>query len=271
MCGKMYLKGGSAVSHTSYHALRDRAFADINPLDCGVEQCVPGHTFGPYVRQYYLLHYVLSGRGNFTVGGKTYSLTSGQFFLIRPDEVTVYSADRRDPWHYVWVGFDGTLAKRFDTLPSPVGVLPDALFLELSGMLREDFPGWGSMREEYIATVVHRIMAALFADRPAGHHYASRVETFIRTSYMQDISVQSIADALSLDRRYLSRLFKKRYGVSMQEYLLSVRLENAARLLREGYSVSEAATLCGYNDRSNFSRMFERRYGVWPSEYAADK
>ncbi len=251
-----------------YHALRDRKFTDINPLDCGVEPCAPGHTFGPYERQYYLLHYVLSGRGIFVTKEKTYQLSAGQFFLIRPDEVTTYMADIRDPWHYVWVGFTGTLARRFDTLPSPVGALPDAVFRELSGMLRDGFPGWGSMREEYIATVVHRIMAALFADRPGGHHYASRVETFIRTSYMQEITVQGIADALSLDRRYLSRLFKKRYGVGIQEYLLSVRLENAARLLREGYTVSEASSLCGYSDRSNFSRMFERRYGVWPSDYA---
>lgn len=251
-----------------FYALRDRGFTDINPLDCGTERCAPGHTFGPCVREYYLVHYVFSGKGRFMAGDKTYHLSAGQFFLIRPHEVTTYAADTVDPWRYIWVGFVGKLAWRFDTLPTPVGTLPDSLFRELCGMLEDDFSGWGSMREEYVATVVHRMMAALFADRPSGNHYASRVETFIRTSYMQDITVQSIADSLNLDRRYLSRLFKDKYGVTIQEYLLSIRLENAARMLQEGYSVNDSAAMCGYSDRSNFSRMFRRRYGVWPSEYA---
>ena len=136
-------------------------------------------------------------------------------------------------------------------------------------MILDDFPGWGGMREEYITTVLHRIMADIFADRFIGHHYASRVQTYIQHFYMLDITVQSIADKFSLNRHYLSRLFKQKYGTTIQQYLLSVRLENAARLLREGYSVTEATALCGYSDRSNFSRMFYRHYGVWPSQYTA--
>lgn len=38
---------------------------DVNPLICGEEACEPGHTFGPAARDYYLLHYVLSGKGTF--------------------------------------------------------------------------------------------------------------------------------------------------------------------------------------------------------------
>ncbi|MBQ3133575.1 MAG: AraC family ligand binding domain-containing protein [Clostridia bacterium] len=248
--------------------LRDRGFSDINPLDCGVEQCEAGHRFGPFVRRYYLLHYVLSGKGIYRRGDTTYRLSAGQFFLIRPDEVTTYMADRQEPWTYVWIGVTGRLAARFDALDSPVGELSDLPFRELLGMLQEDFPGWRDMREEYIVTVVHRVMAALFASVPAHRHYVSRVATFIRASYMKDISVQQIADEMSVDRRHLSRQFKKRTGVGIQEYLVSVRMENAAKFLLDGYSVSETCDLCGYKDRSNFSKMFYARYGVWPSAYA---
>ena len=247
--------------------IRDKRFNDINPVGLGVEQCVPCHKFGPYIRRYYLMHYVLSGKGKYMRGDKTYNLSKGEFFIIYPDEVTTYMADENEPWEYIWIGFTGDLAKKFDGLKSPVGRLSETNFRELLTMLREDFPGWDNMREEFIVTVIHRIMAELFAVSSNNRHYVSRVKSFINISYMKDVSVQDIADELSVDRRYLSRIFKEKSGVGIKDYLISVRLENAAKFLHSGYSVNETYELCGYKDRSNFSRMFRKKYGVWPSEY----
>ena len=50
--------------------LVNRHWHDINPVDCGWEACAPGHSFGPAARFYWLLHYVIQGRGAFTAGGK---------------------------------------------------------------------------------------------------------------------------------------------------------------------------------------------------------
>lgn len=246
--------------------LRDRGFTDFSPLFCGVEQWLPGAAFGPTVRSYYLLHYVVSGTGTLVKEGTTYPLTAGQYFMIQPGETNVYSASVANPFKCVWIAFNGKCAERFATIPT-VGWVDGAVFTELENMIIENFPGWGGLLEEYVITVLHRFSALLFAERSTNQHYASRVATYIRASYMTDVSVQKIADNLALTRRHLSRLFKQRYGVTIQEYLLTVRLENAARLLREGHSVAESADMCGYSDRSNFSRMFHRRYGVWPTDY----
>lgn len=80
--------------------------ADINPRICGVEACAPGHSFGPAVREYFLLHYVVRGKGIFRRGKREYTLQAGEIFVIRPGEVTYYEADMRDPWEYMWAGFD---------------------------------------------------------------------------------------------------------------------------------------------------------------------
>ena len=81
--------------------------------------------------------------------------------------------------------------------------------------------------------------------------------------------MEQIAAMLSVDRRYLSRLFRARYGITMQEFLIRTRLAAGATLLRQGRSVSESAALCGYRDPLNFSKMFRRRYGCSPLAYAA--
>lgn len=78
---------------------------------CGMEECDPCHSYGPIKRTEYLLHYVLNGKGIYKVNGKTYHLGKHDSFIIYPDELTYYEADKEDPWTYIWIGFDGIKAE----------------------------------------------------------------------------------------------------------------------------------------------------------------
>ena len=112
--------------------LVNQNWKDINPMECGQERCAPGHSFGPGVREYYLLHYVLSGVGRFTVSGTTYTLHAGDIFVIRPFERIYYEADAEAPWHYVWAGFEASVPLP-EALSQDVIRCPDAraVFLEM--------------------------------------------------------------------------------------------------------------------------------------------
>ena len=80
---------------------------DMNMYRCGMEDCNGGHSWGPAVRDHYIVHYILGGKGTFTVGGKTHILKKFDGFLICPDTVVYYQADEDEPWSYAWVGFHG--------------------------------------------------------------------------------------------------------------------------------------------------------------------
>ena len=84
---------------------------------------------------------------------------------------------------------------------------------------------------------------------------------------MREVKVEEIAESLSLDRRYLSRLFKQKTGKTVQDYLISVRMEAACRQLSDGRGVAETSVLCGYSDVCNFSKMFKRIYGISPKSW----
>lgn len=230
--------------------LTNRNLFDLNPLIAGQEHCQSGHSFGPAVREYTLLHYVISGKGKLYARGEVFPVGAGQVFLIRPGEVTTYTADKADPWHYRWIGFDGKLSEDFSRLPS------------VFSCQERFFPPEES--EYRLAASLMELYDHLFAEVKGGNHHVLRVENYIRAQYMQPIKVEGIARDLNLDRRYLARLFKAHTGCTVQEYIIRVRLEAAAGHLRQGKSVQEAAALSGYEDVSNFSKMFKRHYGISP-------
>lgn len=241
--------------------LTNRHLADLNPLVAGFHRCDPGHSFGPAVRKYTLIHYVISGTGTLYARGSAFSVKPGQAFLILPGEVTTYKADLEDPWHYCWVGFDGALTKQFETL-EPVFTPPTDLFTRLERLTAEP-----SVAEYRLCGELMRLYAALFTTETGLNPHVQKVENFIRSSYMRHIRVEEIAAQLNLDRRYLSRLFKEHKGCTLQAFLIGVRMEEAERLLREGCSVSDAARLSGYEDISNFTKMFKKQFGIAPAAY----
>ncbi len=88
-------------------------FKDFHLCFCGFAECKPLHSYGPAARPNYILHYVMKGKGIYQVGETKYQLKEGQAFLIEPESLTFYQADKTDPWSYLWVGFGGTEAQRF--------------------------------------------------------------------------------------------------------------------------------------------------------------
>ena len=244
--------------------LLNRRFSDLNPLISGQERCAPDKSFGPFIRKYTLIHYVVKGKGRLYKNGRVYNVSAGQAFILCPGEMSVYSAEPSDPWYYQWVGFDGNLSKKFAELPPVVTFSSNWIGMML------DRPSESAMREYEIASLLFRMYADLFADKKHNNHYVRRVSDYIKAQYMQDVRVEDIAERMNLDRRYLSRIFKASTGMTIQEYLISVRMEEAQRSLRLGFSVSESALMCGYPDVCNFSKMFKSKFGTSPGKWRAE-
>ena len=89
---------------------------DLSVFNCGLERCAPGHTWGPGIRDHYLIHLILAGKGTFQTGGKTWELAPGDLFFVQPNQLNTYTADAQQPWEYCWVGFNGISAHRLRTL-----------------------------------------------------------------------------------------------------------------------------------------------------------
>ena len=238
----------------------NRHFCDLNPLFYGYEHCAPAKCFGPAVRKYTLIHFVVSGEGKVVKQNGEYTVRAGEAFLILPHEVVTYTADRQCPWYYQWIAFDGALSERFAELPT---VIPFPM-----GFMKKVFEAAKSELPEYrVAALLFSLYAELFAEKKTRNDYVGQVKDMIHALYMQPLRVEQIAENLNLDRRYLSRIFKQRTEQTVQEYLVATRIEESMRLLKQGMTVQEAANLCGYEDPFNFSKSFKKRVGVSPQQW----
>lgn len=99
------------------------------------------------------------------------------------------------------------------------------------------------------------------------NEYVERALAYIHMQYYEDINVNKIADLLHLNRSYFSTLFKSVVGVSPLNYLIDFRIKQACKLLEMGKSVTDVATLTGFNSAANFSVHFKRIMRITPSEY----
>ena len=245
--------------------LTDRNLLDLNPIIAGQQVCPPGHSTQPHIRQYTLLHFVYSGTGILQTAGQEHRVRGGQVFMIRPGEISSYCADAADPWHYGWIGFNGHLSSRFSDLPSVF-----ALESEQMERIRKALSD-PNVTEYRLAGVLLRLYEELFSGQVGGNRHVQQVENYIRLSYMQPIRVEQLAKHLNLDRRYLTRLYKQTTGLTIQDHLLQIRLQEADKYLAQGRSVKEAAALSGYNDISNFSKLYKRQYGISPAQRKSRK
>ena len=249
---------------------------------CGYETCKPGHSYGPVLRSGYLIHYVLKGHGYFQVHGTTYRLGEGDAFLICPDELIYYEADKKDPWTYTWIGFQGVKIREYlertSLLTTPVFHYGHDDRIRLCHEKMFEANQLASNRDLIMNSILYEYLFLLVRKFPKEHIspqekqivYVEEALRYIESCYAQDISIQSIAKDLGLDRSYLHRLFKAATGFSPQEYLLDLRIRKACSLLvKTDLSVAIIALSVGYEDTLYFSRLFKRKKGISPSSYRA--
>ena len=241
------------------HYIMQSVYNKISPLFYGYEKCDSLHSFGPAVRSCYLIHYILSGKGVIEWEQGKQSVKKGDLFIIHPNEVTKYTADKNDPWEYSWLAFSCD-----EELPFLSGhVIENAPVRKIFDYFKDY--GDGKNRDPHIFSLVFELLWLISQNSsPNSVGYASYAKAYFEINYMKKLSIEELAASLHIDRHYLCQVFKEKYGLSPQEFLMRTRLEKAQEFLRQGYTASQAALFSGFSDYANFSRKYKEHFGLCP-------
>ncbi len=276
------------MSEVIFSVFPNENFIDLGLYQFGWEQCDPSHSFGPAARNHYLFHLCLSGTGKLIAdNGRgtdiTYQIKSGQGFLLFPNQVCTYIADRELPWEYAWLEFDGLRVKET---------------VELAG-LNQGQPVYRArhkdiyekMKDEILYIVNHKDESPfhlighlyLFIDGFVRSSASARLTSngnrlrdfyikeafaFIEQNFQNDISVEDIAAACGLNRSYFGKIFHESMGKTPQEFLISYRMTKATELLKlTDLSISDIGNVVGYPNQLHFSRAFKNVYQISPRQW----
>lgn len=100
------------------------------------------------------------------------------------------------------------------------------------------------MHQQSLQTAqLYLFYSELFGKERGPVKYTDKAANYIDLNYMKNITVEEIADDMSVNRRYLSRIFKRDYGMTVKEYITKTRMSHALRLLEEGYRVKETSMM----------------------------
>jgi transcriptional regulator, AraC family len=265
-------------------------YVDIILYQFGSERCDPLHSFGPTVKNHFLFHYVLSGKGrlySFNKGTQNdssiYTIKAGEGFLLTPNIINTYEADKDDPWNYVWVEFEGLKAQRYleeiglsskNLIFTPKeynnddNSIKDNLMFLLNNPSAPDSAILGHLYLFFYALLENSSFNNTKSASNLQEFYVREAINYIEKNYNNNISVENIAKWCNLDRSYFGKIFKNSMKTTPQEFLIKYRLSKACEMLKDNnISIREISELTGYPNQFHFSRSFKEVYNMSPRQW----
>jgi two-component system, response regulator YesN len=121
---------------------------------------------------------------------------------------------------------------------------------------------------EWLARVLDRFIDCTFSIRSVKNKdIIYKAMSFIRENYDRNISLDEVASEIGLNSSYFSKLFKDEMKLNYTDYLNRIRIEASKKLLKDGYSLVDAAQEVGFNDQSYFSKVFKKIEGISPGKW----
>jgi two-component system response regulator YesN len=116
--------------------------------------------------------------------------------------------------------------------------------------------------------IIHRLSEILIynIDSEAGDYRINKAARIITLNYSNKLTVKNIARQVHLNKYYFGRLFKQEMGMTVNQYIIQIRVRNAESMLQTGnYKVQEVAEHCGFSDVIHFYKLFMALRGFPPS------
>lgn len=258
----------------------------INLLDFvvkefGYEKVIAEKKFSFTVKDYPLIHFVISGEGYFEINKRKYNIKKGGLFLIPANCDANYYPDPNNPWEYIWVGFNGLKSQSLlDSanlnLEHPVFFSQESPYTRIFSDLSHCYNEMNEFRDLNLASIMYKLFYQMTVDNIGKSSKKSlskatlvnKAKEYISNNYQFDIKVKDIAKDISVTPEYLATIFNELEGISTIGFLKKVRMSVAVNYMNStSLKINQVAKKCGYRSALYFSNDFKKYYGVSPLEY----
>ncbi len=214
---------------------------------------------------------VVDGQGELTIGSETFSVSRGECFFIDCRISHYYKSSENQPWELLWVHFNGSTSEQYYEyfLSQSKNVFRPASFDRVVSAITEiiNVNEFKNPNAEILTSklIVELLTLALTVNNDSDKYDTAlkqklaSVHNYIDDHFNEELSLEKLAAEFYISKFYLTREYKKIYGKTIFQHIITSRINYGKKLLRfSDKSVEEISHLCGFNDQSYFARQFKK-------------
>ena len=232
----------------------------------------------PHTHSYVELFYIVGGRGQFLIEDRLYPVRTGELVLINPNVVHTEVSWNAQPLEYIVLGIGGIElglpGGQFALLePTNGGELLSCL-RSIFGEMEEQKLGYEEICQAFTEILLLRLLRSANLPAPSqissasGNRQCAAVRRYIDLHFKEALTLDTLAEEAHMNKFYLSHTFKREYGVSPINYVISRRIRESCRLLSEtDLPLSTIAQMLGFSSLSYFSQAFRKAEQLSPLEF----
>ena len=277
----MYINFGSINSR---QAADGSCTAPLTVDSCGTCR-LKKHASLPTITRYdenaYQLLYIAAGKAHFWFDDAEHVVTAGHMVLYRPQEERRYIYYLEDHPEVFWVYFSGSEAAavlQAHEIPLDGHVFYSGIMPEYKNTFRrmiQELQLCQYAYRDYTAGLFQMMLVLVSRQRQerrsingTTREQIEAAAAYFNENYTARINVDEYAESLHMSTAWFIRSFKQYVGLSPAQYIQSLHIVNAQRLLeRTKYSIGEVSEIVGYDNPLYFSRVFKKETGLSPAQY----
>lgn len=270
--------------HTPIH------IGGIQLYQFGEKSTVNGYEVGEHVQICHELSYIVSGEGSTTINGQEYAIAAGDLIFNRMGERHAIGASAQSKMRYFYFGFLlpshttpalEQLRTFYDSAVLPRVVRDTQELITVFSKLLDEFYLWEEFSDALVGNLLEQLLLYSYRQfiRPSrSSDIALRAEAevggtvyavvrYVEQHVLSMGKLAAMAEELGYSYAYLSHEFKKKTGLTIQEYTRRKKMEKGLQMLRSGrWSVTQTAELLGYDSAQAFGKAFKREMGLSPTQ-----
>jgi len=235
----------------------------------------------PHTHNHLELFYIVGGKGQFLIQDQLYPVNPNNLVVINPNVTHTEVSLNAQPLEYIVLGIEGIELATNESSNGQFNILDHFESVEISSCLRnilremeQKNTGYEDVCQAYMEILIIRLMRNIALAVPtesqvvSGNRQCASVKRYIDLHFKEALTLEQLAEDAHMNKYYLSHAFKREYGISPINYMITKRIEESKYLLAEtDLSMSQIAQLLGFSSLSYFSQVFRRTQATTPMEY----
>ena len=235
----------------------------------------------PHTHNHVELFYIIGGKGQFLINDDLYPVNTNHLVIINPNVIHTEVSLNAQPLEYIVLGIDGIELSINATANGQFCILDHFESVDISSCLRNILrememkqPGYEDVCQAFMEILIIRLMRSTGLSVPNGipsvssHRQCAAIRRYIDLHFKESLTLDLLAEEAHMNKHYLSHAFKREYGISPINYMISRRIEESKYLLTEtDLSLSQISQLLGFSSLSYFSQVFRKSQSIPPIEY----